>query len=386
MATSYESIQLTVFWILLFTSLAVMYLCKIIFIRRMKELITVNQWQPKIEPQLIDTTLILQKNKKMISVFWLYLSLLLSFPLAWYAFKVTDFSLASILLGSNLFLFLLMRIMYYYIGRIPARAFTNDPKINQQYNDLTKRNWSFITILTNWCMLPLLFLPIFMMEATGTLAFVLTFLFVASLLFFIFFIIGYLYALRKKQDALLMQHSKYRYNGEDEYWRYGVYINPNDPKLFVPDRIGMNIGMNLGRLPGKIMMAVTVVFVVGTFFFTLIPAYLYDFTDNPLELKINEQAIVLSAPFTKEQIIPLKDIEKIELVDELPHPLTKTFGTATDNYAIGRFNANAKTTYLFIDYRSKPILYFKTKNVDYYYTNKQSDRTLALYEKLIKRP
>lgn len=384
--TRYESIQLTLFWFLLFASLASMYVCKIIFIRRMKKLISKHEWQPKIEPKLVDTTLILQKNKKMVSVSWLYLSFFLSLPLAWYTFKVTDFSLGSVLFGSSLFLFLLMLVMYYYIGRIPAKAWTSNSEINQKYNDLTKHGWSFIAILTNWLMLPLLFLPVFMMEATGSLAFLLTVLFVSCLLLLVFFIIGYLYGLRKKQDALLMAQSDYRYSGDDKYWRYGVYINPNDPKLFIPDRIGMNLGINLGRPAGKIMFGITTLLLVATFFFTLIPAYLYDFTKDPLQIENNGENIILSAPFTKEQVIPIEEIEKIELVDEIPRPLTKTIGTATDNYAIGRFSIHKKTAHLFVDYRSLPILYIQTKDADYYYTNKQSTQTILAYETLVKNP
>ncbi|MHC5268266.1 PH domain-containing protein [Enterococcus sp. LJL98] len=380
--TSYDSIQLTIFWLLLFSSLGAMYLCKIFYIHRMKELVTNEHWQLEIEPKRIDTKLVLEKNQKMVASYWLYLAFLPTFPLAWYTFKVTDLQTSILLFLCHTGFFLMMLYMYHYVGRIPAKSLTNHPQTNKQLNDLTKHHWSFLLVLTNWWMLPLLFLPIFMMEAAGIFAIVLTTLFIASLLGFVFFIIGYLYLLRKKQDTLLMQQSEYRYNGEDAYWRYGVYINPDDPKLFVPDRIGMNLGINLGRRSGQVIMGVVTLLLIVTIFFTLIPSYLYDFTKNPLQLSIHEQAIQLSAPLAKRQTIPLEDIKAIQLVDRLPTPLIKTFGTATDNYAIGRFSSNQHTLYLYVDYHSKPILWIQTADADYYYTNKIEAKTIELYQKL----
>lgn len=379
---SYESLQLTAFWILIFASLTSTYLCKIYFIREMRWLLVHNQWQSLIIPKRIDTTLIINKNQRMVPVYWLYLAYIPSLPLAWYTMRVSDIPTASILLASSTSLFLLMLVNYYYIGRIPAKSLTSDSQINQVYNDLTKHSWSFLTILINWLMLPLLFLPIFMSQTSGLLAYSLIVIYSCLLLFMIFFIIAYLYHLRKKQDHLLMQSSDFRYSGEDQYWTYGIYINPNDPKLFVPDRIGMNIGINLGRTSGKIIMAFTSLLLVATFFMTVIPAYLYDFTADPIRFEKTQESILLSAPFAPTSTIPIDTIRAAELIDSLPRPLTKTFGMATDNYAIGRFNTNNRTSYLYIDYRSSPILKIQTDTIDYYYTNKQSKQTLTLYQLL----
>lgn len=376
---SYESIQLTFFWLLLFASLTAMYLCQIYYIRKMKQLINENQWQLAIQPKRVDTTLILNKNRKMVPVYWLYLAYLLGLPFSWYAWKTTDLLTAGILLGSHTLILLLMLVNYHYVGRIPMKSLTNNQKINQEYNDLTKHSWSFMTVCLSWLMLPLLFLPIWLSETTGLYAMILTIIYSSLLLFLIFFTIAYLYSLRKKQDQLLMQTEEYRYTGDDEYWRYGVYINPDDPKLFVPDRIGMNIGINLGRAVGKVLMAGTALLLAATFILTLVPAYIYDFTENPLQLEQVGQNVVLSAPFTNTITIPLVEVETVELINELPTPITKSFGTATDNYAIGRFNVASRKAYLFIDHRSQPILKIQTKKIDYYYTNKIPEKTIERY-------
>src|SRR5699024_10051952 len=135
----------------------------------------------------------INKNQRMVPVYWLYLAYIPSLPLAWYTMRVSDNPTASILLASSTSLFLLMLVNYYYIGRIPAKSLTSDSQINQVYNDLTKHSWSFLTILINWLMLPLLFLPIFMSQTSGLLAYSLIVIYSCLLLFMIFFIIAYLY-------------------------------------------------------------------------------------------------------------------------------------------------------------------------------------------------
>lgn len=63
---SYESLQLTLFWLLLFLNIGGQFYCKISYIQEMKQLLIKHDWEPAIEPKLIDTTLIVQKNKKML--------------------------------------------------------------------------------------------------------------------------------------------------------------------------------------------------------------------------------------------------------------------------------------------------------------------------------
>lgn len=190
----------------------------------------------------------------------------------------------SILIEIYLFFFILM-FLNYYIGRFPFKPLTNESKINEEYNDLTKRYWSLVTVLMNWLFIRILFLPLFSSLVAGVIAMLLIILQIGLLLAFIFVTLFLLLQLRKKQDCLLTQTTNYRYTGEDEYWQYGVYYNPNDPRLFVPDRIGLNIGINLGHLVGKIIMALIGLLLAATIIFTLIPTYLYNFSLNPFQVE-----------------------------------------------------------------------------------------------------
>jgi uncharacterized membrane protein len=51
---------------------------------------------------------------------------------------------------------------------------------------------------------------------------------------------------------------------DDRYWVLGVlYNNPNDPSVFVPKRYSGGLTLNVGNPWGQLMMAGTIVVVVG---------------------------------------------------------------------------------------------------------------------------
>ena len=45
-------------------------------------------------------------------------------------------------------------------------------------------------------------------------------------------------------------------DGDREHWRWGVlYVNPEDPDVFVPQRVGTGVTINLGRPLGWLLLA-----------------------------------------------------------------------------------------------------------------------------------
>lgn len=230
---------------------------------------------------------------------------------------------------------------------------------------------------------PLLFLPLFSSWRTGAIATFLILFQIGLLLTVIFVTLFLLLPLRKKQDRLLAQTTSYRYTGEDEYWRYGVYYSPNDPRLLGPDRIELNIGINLGHLVGKIIMVLIGLLLTATIIFTLIPTYLYDFSLNPFQAEQTDSTLTFSAPFVPAATINKDTINAISLIEELPSPMIKNFGMATHNYVVGNLTIKNQKSDILVDFHSSPILVIKRKDQTYYYTNKQPQQTQALYNKLI---
>ena len=145
------------------------------------------------------------------------------------------------------------------------------------------------------------------------------------------------------------------------------------------------MGINLGRPIGKILAGLTAILLFGVLLATLIPFYLYDFSDNAFQLNQTETTVTISAPFTRTVTIDLENIREVTLVDELSANRQRNFGTATDNYATGHFTVEGRPANLYVDYHSQPILFIRTKERDYYYTNKNSAKTIATYEELTKK-
>lgn len=375
----YDSLLMTGFWIIIMGSTAAFYGCEILYIRKMHRLITENNWTPQVKPVLIDTKLIPLKNVKMVSWFWLLPPLALIIA----GFLIGRHALDGIVFATlmSLFVWLIFAAGWYFIARLPVRPLTDDASVNQRYNDLTKHHWSLIVVVSSWFTAPLLLLPLVSFNKAGAGGKALIVAFVLLLLGMLIFPIYYSFDLRKKQDQLISQAAAPRYYGDDPFWRYVFYMNPDDPRLMVPNRLNTKLGINLGRTSGKIIMGLVGLLLVGAFFFSLVPVYLFDFTSDPFTMEVGH-SIAIKAPLTPSADIPLTKVKSVALIEKMPNDITRTNGLSTDNYATGDFRVSGKSANLYLDRHSKPILVIKTAGRDYYYTNKEPAKTKALYQEL----
>ncbi|MGH2233618.1 hypothetical protein ACQ1ZI_18855, partial [Enterococcus faecalis] len=78
-------------------------------------------------------------------------------------------------------------------------------------------------------------LPTFTIVIDFTDSMALSFCYFILLFVYVGFLFFYLFSMRKKQDQFVLQPGDYRYGDDDQYCRYGIYINPKDPKIMVPD-------------------------------------------------------------------------------------------------------------------------------------------------------
>ncbi|MCR1928151.1 PH domain-containing protein [Enterococcus gallinarum] len=281
----------------------------------------------------------------------------------------------------NCLIFLLFLYLWQVIRRLPVRPLTKDFQINQQFNDLTKFYWSLLVVLMSTGTLLLFFVPLLSTQLTGVVGELSAVLFVLLLVFLMVVPFGLLLRLRKKQDQLLAS-TEQRYYDEDRYWRYSVYINPTDPRLFVPDRVGLNIGINLGKKTGKGFAIGTGILMIAIMVVTIVPLYQLDFNPDAISGEMTDQSVQFDAPLASRKTIPLDEIRTVTLVDTLPEPTVRTMGMATDHYLTGNFNVAGQSAKLFMDKRSQPILRLSTADITIYYTNKDASETVKLYETL----
>jgi uncharacterized membrane protein len=376
----YDSITITLFWLFLFLILGSSYLLQIHYIGKMHQLIANKKWQLPIDPVLVDTKLIQQKNRKLLPLVSFLPSLVLIIVGLFY-FPNAENGPGWLLSLINCLIFLLFLYLWQVIRRLPVRPLTKDFQINQQFNDLTKFYWSLMVVLMSTVTLSLFFVPLLSSQLTGLVGKLSAVLFVLLLIILLVVPIGTLLHLRKKQDQLLAS-TEQRFYDEDRYWRYGVYINPSDPRLFVPDRVGMNIGINLGKKSGKGFAIGTGILLVALMVVSIVPLYQLDFNSDAISGELTGQSVRFDAPLTSSQTIPLDKIETAALVDTLPKPRIRTMGMATDHYLTGNFKIDGQSAKLFMDKRSHPILRISTADTTIYYTNKDASKTIKLYETL----
>lgn len=379
----YDSLYFTAFFILIFGNIAGSWFCEVHFIRRLRMVIVENKWEMTTEPILIDTKLVEDKNRKMVPLVWLIGSLVLTLGLTVYIFfSIGTSEMFYLFSGIGLCLWLLFAVSYYFIRRLPVKAWTTDKELNQKYNDLTKYYWSLSMTVMSYIMVPMIGLPTLTMMASTDLGFSLTMGYFALVFAGCFFSIGLLFRLRRKQDVLLSQATEQRYYGEDQYWRYAFYYNPNDTRMMVTDRLGLNLTINLGRPAAKITAGITGVLLAGLLLFTTIPMYKYDFSQNAFKLEVSSSAVTMEAPLVKTSEVKLADIKSIELIDALPSGSARMMGMGTENFATGDFKVKGKQATLYVNLKKMPILHIVTEDEDYYFTANKTEDTEKYYEEI----
>ena len=69
----------------------------------------------------------------------------------------------------------------------------------------------------------------------------------------------------------ITSYASYSPEDKESHWIWGsFYYNPNDPSLFIEKRYGIGWTINLGTLAGKIIMIITLLFIIGSIFLPLI--------------------------------------------------------------------------------------------------------------------
>ncbi|MBO1308148.1 hypothetical protein JZO70_18375 [Enterococcus sp. 669A] len=366
------------FFMMLFLSIGTAYFLQIRYIRKMRQLIEDNHWQLEEAPVQINTQLVLKKNEKLVSWKWFILAVLLNGGMF---FLTRSISGSFLIFLTILLVEALMVWGWYFVGRLPVRALTSNQEINRQYNDLTKYYWSFLMVVAGGLIPLMVYLPLLSMDLWQDQFALLTTLEVALLLFIVIFTFGWLMALRGKQDKLLAQAEDFRYQGDDYYWRYGIYYNPNDTRFLVPDRIGLNLTFNMATTSGKVMLGISGVILVVAMITSTVPMYILDYHPDPFVYSVDNQEVTLDGPFLRERQIPLDDIQQVSLVEELGRGV-KTNGFATDQYAMGNFRLSGRASDLLVIKASQSILKIETSDRDYYFTSKKPQETEEAYREI----
>lgn len=183
-------------------------------------------------------------------------------------------------------------------------------------------------------------------------------------------VVGVEFRVRKIQEVLTRDSGRDFYVDEDDRWIWGMfYYNPDDKKLIVNNRTGMNISFNLAKTAGKAIMLFTALILLAM---PLLGVWMIYEERQPVELVLTDNVLTASHTYATYEI-DLSEAESVELLNERPK-MSKTNGAGMDSVLKGQFYAKGiggVTTCL--DPRTGPWILIVTEDGKRYLVGSSAD-------------
>ncbi len=258
----------------------------------------------------------------------------------WYAYLLNAILAFACFFGSR------------YLYRNRAETVDENDAVTQALTRVRRRAWDRVWLLCAWMMAVVsvcIFLSTRLSAAGGGAFMILT---VVLGLGVCAVAIALEFRVRRVQEKLTAASGEGFYVDEDDKWIWGqLYYDPNDSRVIVNNRTGVNSTVNLARPGGKVFMA----FTMALLFITMpVMGVCFDMM-GPEPLAIEDGALV-AASWGKDYILPLEDIESAESVDTLPKNMVRVMGVGLDSFLKGRFKTDEGDTTLCLDPRTGPWL------------------------------
>lgn len=272
-------------------------------------------------------------------------------------------------------------LCYRYLYRNRAELVDENIELTRALTQIRRCNWARLWLSSAYFMVLLNLLLSLTAERPGLmivpiLVFTLVFCFAALRIEF---------STRRIQEKLTAGSGQRWYKDEDDLWIGGMfYYNPNDSRNMVNDRVGINTSFNMARPLGKICLSlVLVLLLVLPFSGLIMDGFTEKLGAKPLSLELSESELI-SARGGKESAIPLAEIEGVELREELPEKLIRTFGTGLENLLEGKFSSDELGAMnLRLDPNCPPFLLVRTTSGQIYLLGaRDSEQIRSIFQQL----
>ena len=149
-------------------------------------------------------------------------------------------------------------------------------------------------------------------------------------------VIGIEFRVRRLQEKLTEGSGRGYYVDEDDRWIWGMlYYNPDDTRIMINDRVGMNTSLNLARRPAQVIMGLCLALLLAC---PLFGVWIIGDERAPVELELTETELT-GSHYGRHWSVALADIQSAELIEELP-PLRRRAGTGLDNAMTGAYSSD----------------------------------------------
>lgn len=225
---------------------------------------------------------------------------------------------------------------------------------------------------------------------------------------------GLTYLVRKQKDATLISGFSNRPKEEQEYLKQSGYIEAVGKYLFISFIIYLiTYVLWIFSVPYSLEVGFSILIIFALVGLVWIQRYevphkrkkMYWFTGSTTVILLGSLAVLTYFSLLENKVTVeestlnisgmygvewnLDDIEKIELLDELPRVIVKTNGFATEGHLKGRFRLESpyEGGLLFVKMKDgPPYLYVETKDGEYVILNRSdSKETERLYKELQSR-
>ncbi len=371
----YDSMVFTYFMTWLLLALAVYFILYAVYNKKLRLLKAENSWYGEAAGlALVDVKLAAMPTRQL-SILWFLPPMVIGIIPAVYTACTrwgTDgfwpLFIAYVFLAAMVILF---GSLYYTIYRQRAEVVDEDTSLNAVLTQVRRYNWIKFWMISAWLtgIFTLLFwaLHSIMAQPVSVLAYTLLLFAVA---------LHAEFKTRKIQQQLTQSSGKDVYTDEDDKWLFGlIYNNPADRHFMVNRRTGMGMTINLARIPGKTVMAVTAILLLSMPFWGI---WMMDEEFTPVTLR-TEETVIIAGHTSDEYRISYEDVESATLLSVLPEG-RRTNGTGMASVLKGSFDLDGiGPCRLCLDPRTAPFIEIKTANQIYVLGSSDSNETYAVY-------
>ena len=244
---------------------------------------------------------------------------------------------------------------YRYFYRNRSERVNEERDLTRVLTQIRHYNWSKIWIVASWLTIPLSFSGLLFISHPA-LALTLIFLVTAVICVEA---VAIEVKLRKMQERLTRGSGVGAIVDEDDKWIGGmIYYNPNDSRLIVNERVGMNTTLNLARTSGKV---ITLFFLILLLALPFTGPAMNVYYKQPIKIEVTKDEVEARQGITNYHI-KLSDIKNVELINELSDDLVRVNGTSFDDLLKGDFRDDNENLVLLLRPESKPFIRITDKN------------------------
>lgn len=271
---------------------------------------------------------------------------------------------------------LLCWLGYRYLYRNKMEMVDENIAVTEALTRIRHRNWGKVWMLTAWFVAAINVFNMLFLKGAEIIAICgFVFLVVA----FMIFVFRIEFSTRRLQEKLTEESGVDFYVDEDDKWIWGMfYYNPQDSRLIINSRTGMNTTVNLAKPAGKMFMGLTVLLLLGLPFLGL---WMDKLETTPVELELRND-VVVAIHTGDEYEIPVGDIAKIEFCAEKPK-ISRTAGTGMENVQKGLFSTPWGSAKVCLNPKVAPYIHIETvEGKHYLFGSSDDEQTEAVYEQV----